>query len=300
MSAAPPTRPHPEQFSDLRTYLQAMIAYLKATRRAFSYRQFSKAAGFSSPNFLKLVAEGERNLSPSSIPKFAKGLGLDEKERDTFEVLALLSLAQSDEERNRYYGRLRQASEATSPARRLEAAQFDIYSHWFVLPIRDLLVHPEFDEDPEWIARAVRPRISAARAAMALRLLEQTGLARRDDSGRLVQAERTISTGPQVRSLAIRNYHRQMLALAQDKLDTVALDRRDYSSLTLSMTGEQLAEVKRRVERFRAELIELIDGAGPVPADADVFQVGFQVFPLTDINSSARAKGRSGALERRT
>ena len=51
-----------------------MISYLKATKPQFSYRYFSRVAGFSSPNFLKLVAEGQRNLSPKSIAKFAKKL----------------------------------------------------------------------------------------------------------------------------------------------------------------------------------------------------------------------------------
>ena len=75
-------RPRPQDFVDYRAYLREMFDYLKVTRPQFSYRYFSRIAGFTSPNFLKLVADGERNLTPPSIPKFAKGLWLDEHERD--------------------------------------------------------------------------------------------------------------------------------------------------------------------------------------------------------------------------
>lgn len=40
----------------------------------FTFRHFQKRAGFGSPNYLKLVMDGERNLAPRSLGKFLKGL----------------------------------------------------------------------------------------------------------------------------------------------------------------------------------------------------------------------------------
>jgi uncharacterized protein (TIGR02147 family) len=273
-------RPRPEEFPDYQAYLRSMIAYLKQTRPHFSYRYFSRIAGFASPNFLKLVADGERNLTPASIPKFAKGLGLDERERDAFENLVLFTQAETDAERNRYYARLRRSSRGGNDARRLEAAQFDVYSHWYVMAIRELLLHPEFSEDPGWICRQLRPRIKPQEAGQALELLERTGLATRDDTGRLRPSSTTVSTGPRVRSLAVRNFHRAMLSLAADALDRVATDERDVTALTVSLDKAQYDDVRARIERFRRELLELIDEAAPGSA-SEVYQVGFQIFPLT-------------------
>ena len=83
-----------------------VIVHLKATRPSFSYRSFSKRAGFSSPNFLKRVAEGERSLSHDSIGRFARGLRLDDAEHAVFEALVQLNQATTDDERNRSYQRL--------------------------------------------------------------------------------------------------------------------------------------------------------------------------------------------------
>src|SRR5262245_22853739 len=180
------TRPVPESFNDFRAYLRAMIEYLKSTRPQFSYRYFSRLAGFSSPNFLKLVSEGKRNISPQSIAKFARGLGLDQREQEVFETLVLLGQAETDAERNRYYARLRRRA-STSAAARLEDAQFKVYSLWYALPIREMLLLPDFQEDPNWIGRRLRPQVRPSEVKTALLLLEQVGLIVRDETGILRQ-----------------------------------------------------------------------------------------------------------------
>jgi len=255
-----------------------MVTYLKASRPQFSYRYFSRIAGFTSPNFLKLVAEGQRNLTPVSIPKFARGLGLDDRERDAFENLVLLTHAPSDVERNRYYQRLRKADRGQGKTQRVEAAQFDVYSHWWVLPTRELLLHPEFVEDPRWIARQLRPKVRPQDAKYALELLESVGLIARDESGKLRPSDTNISTGPRVRSLAVRNFHRTMMQLATESLETVPIDARDVSGLTVSLTAVQYQDVRARIERFRREILDSIGAPQP---DAEVYQVSFQLFPLT-------------------
>lgn len=278
-------RPAPESFDDYRAYLRAMITYLKATRPQFSYRYFSRMAGFSSPNFLKLVAEGKRNMSTRSITKFARGLGLDAQEAEAFETLVLLGQAQTDEERNRHYQRLRRYARRHSSAARLEEAQYRVYSLWYTLPIRELLLHPDFREDPSWIGKRLSPEVRPAEVRRALELLEEVGLAVRDEQGVLRPANTKISTGPRVRSLAVRNFHRSMLELASRSLDGAPKDARDVTALTLSLTPKQFELVRARIGQFRSELLDLVDEdlrAEPEPGERrEVYQVGFQVFPLT-------------------
>ncbi len=279
------TRPAPESFDDYRAYLRAMISFLKQTRPQFSYRYFSKQAGFSSPNFLKLVAEGKRNISHKSIPKFARGLGLDPREADTFETLVLLGQAQTDADRNRHYQQLRRRANHTSSTTRLEEAQYRVYSLWYALPIRELLLHPDFQEDPAWIGRQLRPQVRAAEVRQALELLQEVGLVVRDDNGQLTPANNKISTGPSVKSLAVRNFHRAMLDLAAGSLDRVGADEREITALTVSLTASQYGQVKKRIDAFRQDLFDFIDEESrPAPDSVEarkIFHVGFQLFPLT-------------------
>lgn len=284
---AAPERPAPESFDDYRAYLRAMVVYLKATRPQFSYRYFSRMAGFSSPNFLKLVAEGKRNMSTRSITKFARGLGLDAQEAEAFETLVLLGQAQTDDERNRHYQRLRRHARRHTAAARFEEAQYRVYSLWYTLPIRELLLHPDFREDPAWIGRRLEPEVKPTDVRRALSLLEEVGLAVRDETGRLQPANTKISTGPKVHSLAVRNFHRSMLELAGRSLDGAPADRRDVTALTVSLTPGQFEQVRARIGQFRRELLDFIDeeqqrGQDAEPEARDVFQVGFQVFALSE------------------
>lgn len=282
MTEKGPERPAPESFEDYRAYLKAMIAYLKATKREFSYRYFSRVAGFRSPNFLQLVAEGKRNLSTPSIGKFAKGLGLDAKEQDAFETLVLLTQATNDAERNRYYLRLQKHRKPTGTGR-IEAAQYRVYSEWFALAIREMLLLPDFVEDPAWIGRRLEPSVSAAEVKRALTLLEEVGLIVRDENGKLQSDNTKLSTGPMVRSLAVRNFHRAMLETAAGTLDNVSPTRRDITSLTLALSPAQYDMVRSKIEEFRRELLDLIDDSpGAEQRDeAEVFHLGFHLFPLT-------------------
>ena len=274
-------RPRAEAFDHYAPFLRAMVIHLKETDPKFSYRYFSRRAGFSSPNFLKLVADGQRNLTPASIPKFARGLSLNEREREAFETLVLMSLARTDEERNRYYAKLRRFGQGRGTVRRAEPDEYDVYSLWFVLPIRELLSHADFQEDPAWIARRLYPRIRPTDARRALEILEGTGLARRNDDGKLVPADLESPTGPRVRSLAIRNYQRAMLGLASECVDGLASEERDIATHTLSLTSGQLEQLRAMSARFREEVALTLGAEAGEGETTEVYQLSLQLFPVS-------------------
>lgn len=272
------TRPEPWRFTDYRAYLRAMIAHLKAVQPGrFSYRYFSRRAGFSSPNFLKLVAEGDRNLSLDSVDKFARGLGLDDEERAVFELLVRLDQAADDAERNAVYARLRQWQARVGL---IEADQYDLYSEWHAVVLREMVGLPGFREDEGWLGRALRPAVRATAVRHALGVLTRLGLVVRDGDGRLQQAERKISTGSEVQSLAVRNFHRNILALAARALDAIPRDRRHVSALTVPLTPAQYEAVCARVAAFRRDLLEILDEE--VEGPRAVHQIQFIVFPVTE------------------
>lgn len=278
-----PERPVVARYTDFRRFIADMVVYLRATKKKWSYRYFARTAGFSSPSFLKLVEQGKRNISASSIDRFAKGLGLEGRERDVFETLVLLGQAENDESRNRYYARLKSVTKG-DPTVRLQGDQFEAYSRWYTFVIRELINLPGFDEDPTVLARRMRPRIRPHQAKQALILLERLGLVRRTEDGTLETAEQTISTGPEVRTLAVRNFHRAMLELSIRALDRIPKSDRNITSLTLTLTRQQYDQVCERITRLRREILELSEAApedGAEPGERQVYQITFPVVPVT-------------------
>jgi uncharacterized protein (TIGR02147 family) len=275
-----PDRPVVADYTDYRAYLRDMLAHLKATQRRFSYRFFSKKAGYASPNFLKLVIDGQRNLSLDSIERFARALDLTEAEGRTFQALVLLGQARTDEERNRCYAQLQAGSAVSTRTTAIERAQYEVYSLWYALPIREMMLWPSFQEDPEWIARRLRPRIRPSEAARAMALLEKTGLVGRNERGALEPRDGKLATPSTVTSLAVRNYHRALLGLAAQALDGVPVDQRNVTSLTVILTPELYTEVCQRIADFRQALLDYVDDPTHVKTRGEVSVIGFQVFPL--------------------
>ena len=267
------------EYTDYRMYLADYYTAAKANTKAFSYRYFSRKAGYTSPNFLKLVVEGKRNLSQDSVERFGKALRLTAPERRFFADLVEFCQAETADDRNKAFDKVA-ASRRFRKARRLERAFFLYLSHWYFVAIRELAASPHFQEDPEWIASQLLPPIKPKEAINALEVLLDLGLLTRDDTGRICRGEASVTTGHTVRSLAITNYHRQMLKRASESLELVHGDLRDISALTVCISPASVPEFKERIHAFRESLLDLGDrDDNPV----SVYQLNIQFFPLTAV-----------------
>lgn len=263
-------------YLDYRAFLRDAYAELKARGRGFSYRAFARRAGMSSPNFLKLVIEGQRNLTTQSAAQFATALELSEKESQFFTELVAFNQATTASEKNLAFGRIGKHRKHRR-VRKLDRGMFAYLSKWYFPAIRELVGCRSFREDPEWIATALTPTISVAQAREALALLEELGLVERADDGRLVQGEPLVSTGAEVRSLGIGNFHRQMMERAAASIEGVDRQDREISGLTVALSAEGFALFKERIQALRAELLEL---SAQEQDPTRVVQFNFQAFPL--------------------
>lgn len=140
-------RPSIYEYSDYRQFLGDTYTFLKTHYRYFSFRYFSKRAGYSSPNFLKLVIEGKRNISTDSIPRFSEALKLDAGETEFFAQLVQFNQARNSTERSEHAGRMLKFKELqkTYP---LKQAEYSYYACWYYIPVRELAALSSFNEDP--------------------------------------------------------------------------------------------------------------------------------------------------------
>jgi len=269
------------EFLDYRAFLRAHYSAEKARRPAFSHRFFSRLAGLKSPNFLKLVMDGERNLGPETVPKFVHAIGLTGEAASFFADLVTFNQADTVAEKNRAFERI-SASRRFRSAKRIDGDLFTYLSHWYYPAIRELAARPDFQENAKWIAAHLRPKIPASDAQAALNLLLSLGLLVRDEAtGKVVRGEPTLTTDHQtVRSLAVTNFHRQMLERASASIESIKPQHRDLAALTVCVSPDTAAIVKDRIHRFREEITQICDAdtKGTV-----VYQLNVQWFPLSAV-----------------
>ncbi len=271
-------------YMDYRVYLKDWYADAKANRRGFSHRAFSEEAGFSSPNFLKLVMDGDRNLTEKSIIPFMKGLRLNKQEQEFFHNLVFFTQAKNHEEKNGFYSRMLQ-SRKFSQLKPLEKRQFDFYTTWYHPIVRELVNSQYFDGTAEWVAQHVQPAITVAQATKSLELLALLGLIKRCDDGKWQQADNLISTGPEIKSNVLMQYHQNLLELARHQLTAVPAKERDVSSLTLGIKPEQIPLLKEKIREFRRDILKVVSEEEDT---TQVVMLNVQLLPVsTEIDKSS-------------
>lgn len=266
------------EFLDFRAYLRAYYEAAKRSKPNFSFRRFSQLAGLRSPNFLKLVIDGDRNLGADSVARFADALSLSGADAEFFADLVAFGQAQTLAEKNRAFEGIA-SSRRFRAARRIEGDLFAYLSHWYNPAIRELSARADFQEEPRWIAAQLRPNISPTEAAEAMKLLLSLGLLTRDaKTGRVLRGEPTLTTEHEVRSLGAAAFHRQMLERAAESIESVPRELRDLAALTVCISPTTIALVKDRIHKFRESLTELCDSD---TQGSTVYQLNMQWFPLS-------------------
>lgn len=265
-------------YLDYRLFLRDAFEAKKAKDRKTSFRSFAKEAGYSSPNFLQLVIAGNRKLAPANLPGTIRALGLNKQESEFFANMVGFEQAEGFEEKNFHYQKMLR-SRRYAESKPIEKGQYAYLEHWYNPVVREMLSHKEFNGEPAWIARRIQPALTVAQVEKSIDLLCRLDMVRKDESsGKWLQAEPVLSTPAEVESLAVANYHRSVLNLASDSIESFPSTERDLRAVTLGVPKSAYPQIKRKMEDLWREILALSRSGGLVE---EVYQVNMQVFPLT-------------------
>lgn len=270
------TSPDVFAFDDYRAFLRHYYTTEKASG-GLSLRAFSREVGLTSSNYLKLVMDGDRNLTPSLAEKFGRACGLSGASLRYFRELVDYGQAKTSSERERARRRL-MAFHRFRTAFPLDAAHEAYHSEWYIPAIRELAGIPGFRRDPKWIASMLLPRITVRQAEQSLKVLCELGLLVEDQDGSLKQSHALLETPERPLGPQVANFHRTMMLRASEAIDLIPRDQREIASLTLSLSASQISALKKKLTRLRAELLRL---GLTAHEGARVVQVNFQMFPLS-------------------
>lgn len=276
-------------YTDYREFIRDCYAEKKATD-GLTLRDFASKAGFNTHTFLSNVIEKKRSLTAESVPKMARGLGLGPAERTYLELMVRFSNARTVDEKNDVYEQMC-ACMPKSEIRKIGSEYYEIFRNAYVLTIREMVALPDFKPDAKWIGKKLHPHITSAQVEKALKTLIESKLLERDAKGKLTQANADLTTGSEVRSLAISLYHKQLLELAAASIDDTPAKDRDISSLTLNISKSEFNFIKRRTADFRAEILNFLkkkreDAGGGFPPEEDraIYYMNMQLFSGTEIS----------------
>jgi len=196
-----------------------------------------------------------------------------------FRDLVLMNQAKSDEEKKTHFEAMKRWI-PQAKRRELEPSAAKYLSHWLYPVVREMSLLPGFNGDPHWLVRRLNHSAGVAEVKEALSFLRDEGFLGQDASGQYTATDNLVISSDEVRSLAVRDYHRQMLDCARSALESVPIEEREFGALTTILPKAAIPELKHRLKEFRKELHAwAIQVADSEPGDS-VVQLNFQMFPF--------------------
>jgi uncharacterized protein (TIGR02147 family) len=276
------------RYTEYKKFLQDYYEEARSKNPGFSYRVFSQKAGIKSRGFLYNVLQGRRSLSKSNVFGLSQAMHLNKYESDYFENLVAFNDAATLKKRNHFYERLsaiKLNGDTAWKPQITRSEQFEYYSKLHYSVVRSLIDLRGFDGDYDILARSVRPRITPGQARKAVELLERLSFIKKQENGDYVVTGKSITTEPEVESLAVLNLHKQAGELALKAIDELPKEQRNVSGVTLGISKRVYKQVCEEIEAFRMRLLQIAEAD---KAADSVYQLNFQLFPVSMLPSQRK------------
>ena len=262
------------EYSDFRKYMRDFYEERKL-RHVFSWREFSKAAGFTSSSYMKVVCDGKSNLSRIGVERTGQAMGLVGFEMDYFRAMVNFGQETDETKKKAAYEEMLSIAKIHK-VRVIEGELFKFYETWKNPVLRELApLMP--GATPGEIAKKCYMDISANDVKETLDFLTKAGFIKKTGENTFVQTETSIKGSPEATKLAIRDMHREMAKIAASSLD-LAKTERNFSGVTMGISRDSYEQIVKELDECRRKIISI--AAGDKNID-QVYRLNLQLFPLT-------------------
>ena len=242
----------------------------------FSWREFAKLAGFSSPTYLRLVSEGKSKLSRVSMNRMISAMGLVGFEVDYFKALVNFCNAKDDESKMPYWKEMRRiALEYKVRVVDKEAAEY--FDGWKNQVVRELAPMMP-GATPGQIAKTCCNEITAAEVSKSLEFLTKAGFLKKGVDGSYRQTEKNVAASKEGMAYAVHAMQHKMLQLADESIERFEPQERSVSSVTFTVNRECYERIVQEIDSFRRKIAAM---PSEIEKADQIYHLNMQLFPLT-------------------
>nr|BFD61109.1 hypothetical protein CKG001_32160 [Bdellovibrio sp. CKG001] len=272
----------------------------KGSLRAYTYAVFSAAANIKSPNYLKMIIEGKRNLSDDMIGKFGKALGFMKEQTEEFRLLVQFTQAMDPAERNMYLKKLSEHRVAGKlKSGEIDRKTWEKVPNWVAWIIYAMIDQEGVSFDTATLKNLLRGKASEDEIDHALSTLISSGDLRRDEvTGELKKARSLTESPEEIPVALVRKLQSQLMYLGLESLYQDQPTEREFGTLTLSLTKTEFEEIKFKLRQMRKALHKDNSIARMKDKGERVYQLNIQLFPVTNaVESVVKAPVMKSSLD---
>lgn len=264
------------EYQDYRCYMQDFYEERKQ-KSAFTWREFSRMADFSSPSYLKLVCDGKTSLSRVGVPKVAAAMGLAGFELTYFEKMVEFGNAKIDAKKKACFEEMTKIAKEQK-ARVIDSDTFAYYESAVNTIVRELApLMP--GALPLEMARKIKHTFTAQQVRDSLGLLTKANLLQETGANEYRQTDRVISGSTEAIPLALRSLNREMIDFAREAIENVDPRERNISGITMGVDAKTFERINKEVNEFRRRIMAIASECENID---QVYRLNLQFFPLTE------------------
>jgi uncharacterized protein (TIGR02147 family) len=264
------------EYKDYRQFMQDFYDERKRTS-AFSWREFSKLAGFKSPVYLKLVCDGKSSLSLVKMEQVAHAMGLVGYEFAYFKEMVRFGNATKDAVKKDALLEMERIAREHK-VRVVDADAFQYYESWKYPVIRELAPMMP-GAQPRKVADVCKEYISAEEVRDVLAFLVKTGFLKKEGEKVYSQTEKAVIGSAAALPIAIRAMHKEMGNMAVRAVDRYNANERYFVGMTIGVNEENYARVIAEIDACAKKIAAIANGSDNLN---QVYGLNFQLFPFTD------------------
>ena len=152
---------------------------------------------------------------------------------------------------------------------------FKLLSEWYHYAIIEMTSAIGFKFDYAWIANHLGISVTEARQAIE-RLLRLDLIEERN--GTLIKSQGFVTNGDDtLTTSAHKQLQRHVLQKALDAIDTVSIEEKDISSITMAIDETKIPEAKKLITKFRRDLCKFLENG----RQTRVYNLGIQLYPIS-------------------
>lgn len=275
------------EYTDFRKYLKDVYDFRRANEstglRFYSYSTFSAAADIKSPNYLKLIIEGRRNLSEDMITRFARALRLTRPEADEFRALVRYGQANTPVERNHFLKELADLrAQRAFESGNINQAAWGKVPGWIGWVLYAMADQANVDFDPLVLQQLFRAKAGVEDIRKSLAKLTESGELARDERGQITKARDLIESPQDLPVPLIRKLQAELIYLGIESLFRDSPKDREFGAMTVAMTEEEFNQVRFELRQLRKRLQRDILTQRKTTKGDRVYQLNVQLFPVTE------------------
>lgn len=269
-------RPQIIHYTDYRKYLRDYYLFKKSLGTGFSFRQFSRLAGISSPNYLQLVMNGKRNLSVKLAVKIAEVLLLSTSEKEYF--TSMVEIAVADEQKQENLRNKQSATLKKLVSKHVPQNKIRILNEWHHLIIREMTSLIDFQPSGQWISLKLRGLITAEQAEESLSIMITAGFLKVEEN-QYIQTEPNLDFGENFGETCILNIHKAMFAQWRNIVEKTNPEQRELGLLNIPIATSKIPILKKKIQDFQDEIIDWLQNEDQ---PEEIVQLATYLIPITD------------------